>query len=54
MTVKELKEILSTYNDDAEVRVETGQVIYDVHDSQIFETKDGREVIIDVVFGDEE
>lgn len=53
MNVKELKTILEACNDDAEVRVETGQVIYDVHSSQILQTTNGKEVIIDVVYGDE-
>jgi len=36
MTVAELKEILDACDPDAEVRIETGQVIYDLRDSQVF------------------
>ena len=59
MTVKELKEILDKCSDDATITIQgiagwdNDGVACDIFPSQIWETDDGEQVVLDPTFGEE-
>lgn len=53
MTVKELKEVLSACNDDAEIIIADDSGSSNIQESQIYQTSDGSQVVFDPSIGDE-